>query len=266
MAKKKVDFLHDLTAEIRTKKGILKNFLNSIIYEGGVSQNTHDGLSGSVGRSIKKNIYLLSKKNFTLIDSRRIMILGLSKKEVIMSVTRYKENPFMKDMQLSIKNKKIKVSPIGKDENILINQNTGEIFGTHITTYKPVDGEQFIKLFTANIGLTFDLTSSGIKAFTVLIWAVQHRALGKDEVDLDMLVLNDFIFNHKDEEKPLRLSEPTFRRGLTELSKAQIIAKTMRQGRYWINPNFVFNGDRIAFTTLIERKKSEKQTDLKLDG
>ena len=39
------------------------------------------------------------------------------------------------------------------------------------------------------------------------------------------------------------------------MEKAQIVAKTMRQGRYFINPNFVFNGDRIAFTTVIERKK-----------
>lgn len=43
------------------------------------------------------------------------------------------------------------------------------------------------------------------------------------------------------------------------MEKAQIVAKTMRQGRYFINPNFVFNGDRIAFTTVIERKKRESE-------
>jgi hypothetical protein len=45
------------------------------------------------------------------------------------------------------------------------------------------------------------------------------------------------------------------KRGLAELEKARIIAKTLRQGRYFINPNFVFNGDRVAFTTLIERDR-----------
>ncbi|PVK27321.1 hypothetical protein C4840_24940, partial [Salmonella enterica subsp. enterica serovar Braenderup] len=55
------------------------------------------------------------------------------------------------------------------------------------------------------------------------------------------------------EAKPLKLSESTYRRGLTELCKAQIIAKSIKLGRYVINPNFVFNGDRIAFTTMIER-------------
>ena len=51
----------------------------------------------------------------------------------------------------------------------------------------------------------------------------------------------------------LKLSYATLKRGINELEKAQIIAKTMRKGFYFINPNFVFNGDRIAFTTLIER-------------
>ena len=73
-------------------------------------------------------------------------------------LTRYKENPFLKDMVIPVKDRKIQISPLGKDNNILVNQSTGEIIGTHVTTYKKVDGEQFIKLFTANIGLTFDLT------------------------------------------------------------------------------------------------------------
>lgn len=177
-----------------------------------------------------------------------------------MSYVRHENNPFLPDMHLTIKNRRVQVSPMGKDNNVLLNRDTGELFGTHVTTFKPVDGEQFIKLFTANIGLTFDLTSAGIKAFTVLMWTVQHRAIGKDQVILDMLTLADFVKFHQDDKKPLRLSESTFKRGLTELSKAQIIAKTLRQGMYWINPNFVFNGDRIAFTTVIQRqRKTEEQ-------
>jgi hypothetical protein len=62
---------------------------------------------------------------------------------------------------------------------------------------------------------------------------------------------------------------------LRDLEKAQILARTLRKGRYFINPNFVFNGDRIAFTTLLERKTAaeeerdrvrENQESLALDG
>lgn len=175
-----------------------------------------------------------------------------------MSKERYKTNPFVSNMVVPVKGKHVKLSRLGKDDNILINQATGEVQGTHLTTYKRVDGEQFVKLFTANVGLTFDLTSAGIKSFSVLLWAVQNKAISKDEVDLDSYVLDDFMAVNKDKEPPLKLSLATFKRGINELEKSQIVAKTIRQGRYFINPNFVFNGDRIAFTMMIERASEEQ--------
>lgn len=50
----------------------------------------------------------------------------------------------------------------------------------------------------------------------------------------------------------------TFQRGLAEQEKAKIIARNVRHDRYFINPNFVFNGDRLAFTRLIERDRKER--------
>ena len=176
---------------------------------------------------------------------------------------RFKTNPFIQDMIVPVRERQVRLSVLGEDNNVVLNQDTGEIRATHLTTYKKVDGEQFVKLFTQNIALTFDLSAQGLKALNVLIWAVQHTALSKDEVYLDTHAREDFLEAHKttkNKDQIIRLSQPTFARGLAELTKAQIIAKTIRQGVYWINPNFVFNGDRIAFTTIIERKsKSAKE-------
>ena len=144
-----------------------------------------------------------------------------------MSYTRYEKNPFLENMVVPVKGKQVKLSRLGKDDNILINQNTGEVHGTHITTYKQVDGEQFVKLFTANIALTFDLSAAGIKAFNVLLWSVQKNAISKDEVDFDNLVLEGFIKDHKEKNPNLKLSLATFKRGINELEKSQIIAKVM---------------------------------------
>ncbi|EMY8141480.1 replication/maintenance protein RepL [Shigella sonnei] len=167
-----------------------------------------------------------------------------------MSVVRYKENPFIKDLALTISSKRVMISPMGKDEHVLVNQSTGEVTGTNVVTYKKVDNEEFVKLFSRNIALTFELTSSGIKSLNVLIWSVQNTAIQKDVVALDQLAFDDFM-----KENPnLKMTLRTFQRGLSELESSKIIAKTMRKGFYYINPNFVFNGDRIAFTTLIERK------------
>lgn len=172
--------------------------------------------------------------------------------------TRHAKNPFMESVVVPVKGKRVQVSVLGGDNNVLVNQVTGEVHGTHVTTYKKVDSEQFVKLFTSNIALAFELSAAGIKAFTVLMWAIQNRALSKDEVDLDTFTLEDFLKEHEDKEPPLKLSLGTFRRGIAEMEKAQIVAKTLRQGRYFINPSFVFNGDRVAFTTMIERQEKDK--------
>ncbi|MCE3517580.1 replication/maintenance protein RepL, partial [Escherichia coli] len=201
----------------------------------------------------------LSKNTLILIDRESKVESCLSKKGLIMINGRYKTNPFLEGMIVPVKGKQVRLSRLGRDENILVNQNTGEVQGTHVTTYKRVDGEQFVKLFTANIALTFDLSAQGIKAFNVLMWAIQKQSVSKDEVYLDTHTREEFLAIYNDKDKPIKLSQPTFARGLAELTKAQIIAKTIRQGVYWINPNFAFNGDRIAFTTLIERQgNSEK--------
>lgn len=181
-------------------------------------------------------------------------------------VVRHKTNPFLEGMVVNKRSKAIQLSRLGKDSNVLINRDTGEHFGTHVTTYRQVDSEQFVKLFTANIALTFDLKSAGLKAFNVLIWAVQHKAAGRDQVDMERLTLDDFLDFHESKEPPLKLSLATFTRGIRELEKAQILAKTLKKGRYFVNPNFVFNGDRIAFTTLIERRDGDThlQQDLEI--
>ena len=179
-----------------------------------------------------------------------------------MSVRRYTTNPFLEGMVVPVKGKSVKLSRLGTDDNVLVNQATGEVQGTHVVTYKKVDQEQFVKLFTANIALTFDLNAAGIKAFNILTWAVQSQGMGRDEVDLDQYTLEAFLANHPG----ANLSIATLRRGLRALEAANIIARTRRAGRYFINPNFIFNGDRVAFTTLIERKKATEEDQLDLLG
>lgn len=169
-----------------------------------------------------------------------------------MDEVRYESNPFLENMIIPLGRKTVKLSPLGRDDNVLINQLTGEVCGTHVATYKKVDAQCFVKLFTENIGLAFNLKSAGIKALTVLVFTVQKSAMNKDTVNLDSYTLKEFLkFNDG-----MKLSMTTFRRGLVELEEAKIIAKALRKGHFFINPNFVFNGDRIAFSTIIEKENS----------
>lgn len=175
-----------------------------------------------------------------------------------MKVIRHHSNPFLEGMVVPVKGQKVQLSRIGKDDNVLVNQATGEVSGTHVTTFRTVDAEHFVKIFTQNIALTFDLKAAGIKAFNVMMWILQTKAIDKDLIPLDKFVLEEFLAEYSDRKPPVKLSLPTFGRGLAELENAQIIAKHMRPGFYYINPNFCFNGDRIAFTTVIQKSAPEE--------
>ena len=141
---------------------------------------------------------------------------------------------------------------MGHDNNVIINQSTGEVTGTHVVARKKIDSTKFLKVFADYMATTFDLCKAGNKALRVLMWAMQEKSINKDIVTLDSHTLFDFLRAHEDHH--FNLSMPTFKRGLAQLEKAKIIAKAMRRGDYYINPQIIFNGDRIAFTTIIERK------------
>lgn len=174
-------------------------------------------------------------------------------------IVRHKENPFTEGMRMTVGSKSIRVSSLGKDDNILVNQVTGEVSGTHVVARKRVDKTKFVKTFSDYMAFTFDLTKAGNKALRVVMWATKQYAVGKDKVDLGRYTYDEFLEYYADSEPPLVLSYPTYTRGLAELEKAKIIAKTMRTGHYFLNPDCLFNGDRVAFSTVIEVAAEEQR-------
>jgi len=169
-------------------------------------------------------------------------------------LTRYKDNPFIENMVIPMGSKSVKLQSLGKNDNIVVNQGTGEQMGTAITTYREVDADKFVKLFVGNIALTFDLNSAGIKAFNVLMWMVQYKAIAKDMVYLGELELEQFL----DENPQVKeFKRATFSRGLKQLVDGKILAHAQRPGSYFLNPSFCFNGSRLAFTNIIEKKNPD---------
>ena len=174
---------------------------------------------------------------------------------------RYKENPFISDLIVPIGTKQVKLSRLGKDEDVLVNKITGEDRGTHVVTQRKVDKEQFVKLFVQNISIAFHLNGAGVKALNVLIHSMRGSKgiINGDLLTLDKYAMEDFNEAHKDNKNKIKMSKSTFDRGIIQLEKAGIIAKYIKPGIYFINPNFIFSGDRIAFTNVIERKKDEDE-------
>ena len=177
------------------------------------------------------------------------------------AVTRHSENPFFKSMAVNYRRKQVSVTPLGKNSDVsIVNTDTGEVQGTQVTTYKKVDSAEFVKLFAQNVALTFDLEKAGFKALMVLVWQMQKTAINRDVVTLDMYTYQEFHDAHGEGDPPLikNFGVATWRNGLRELVNAKIIAYAQRSGDYYLNPDFVFNGNRIVFSTAIERASQEE--------
>lgn len=166
----------------------------------------------------------------------------------------FKQNPFTQEMKIKKRNKQIKLrtSENKAQENLLVNRITGEAEYTQLVTYRQVDESEFIKLFTQNIALTFNLSSSGLKVLNIAAYAVQKHAIGKDVIQLGREMMREFI-----DEFAVKMSEATLQRGIRELIENQIIAKTDRRAKFFINPNLIFNGNRLTLIDIIEKKENK---------
>lgn len=62
----------------------------------------------------------------------------------------------------------------------------------------------------------------------------------------------------------VKVSRTTYFKGMKELVEKKFIAETMIQNYYFINPDFMFNGDRLSFVKsyiLTESEHSRKKKD-----
>ena len=163
-------------------------------------------------------------------------------------IVKYKENPFLDVQKIQSKKKQIVVG----SSKAIVDPATGEIEGelSHIATYREVDDEEFVKFYTANIALTFDLSSAGNKVFQFLMRVMQVSAIKRDQVYLSTEIVDDFVEAHN-----VKLSHTTYYRGIKELTEKKVVARSTKANIFFVNPHLVFNGDRYAFTQAVRRKK-----------
>jgi hypothetical protein len=147
------------------------------------------------------------------------------------------ENPFAITSGLKAKRKS---TPSHNRDLSLVNVQTGEEVEqvAAFTSFYEADEGQFIKLFVAGAKAHKDLTSAGSKVFFLLASEMQKN-IGKDRVDLSYSMAKLY---------GLEMSRPTYTRGLRELfDKEFIYPISGYTSKWWINPNYIFNGSRIEF-------------------
>ncbi len=139
-----------------------------------------------------------------------------------------------------------------------------EISAGVIGQIKNVDTEEFIKLYTKNLGVLFELSSRAQKALIAVFCAVQQF---KDQahIFLPYHIATEFYEKLGIIKIP---SRTTFSTGISDLINMSFLAAHYNgDGWYWTNPNLIFNGNRVRFVTEYRvkiKEEKEKEDQLKL--
>jgi hypothetical protein len=159
-------------------------------------------------------------------------------------------NPFLEAVTIKTRAKKITVAR----GSTIVDMNTGEIEGlTEIAQLVEVDEGQFIKLFTKDLAIWFDLSKTGMRVFGALLATVQEQAIMKDSVFFD--------YNHPTVEA-FKITKNIFYRGIEELIEKKFIARGRATGWFFTNPAMFFNGNRARF---VKEYRVKQQQELPLE-
>ena len=162
----------------------------------------------------------------------------------IREIEKHKQNPFVDTLVI----KKGKSTVIaGSTNKIMVDNDTGEVEGiTLVHRYKEVDKENFIKLYLGEVRNLFELSRTGIKAFTYVLSCLR---INDDEIYINIAEMCTYC--------DWTTTTQAYR-GLGELIHNKIIAPSKRTNIWFINPHVIFNGNRIAFVKEYKLNKTEK--------
>lgn len=166
----------------------------------------------------------------------------------------HKENPFLAAIEPSMK-RRTEILYDGKQA--VIHRDTGEVQEDQLAVarIKWVESEQFVKVYTANMAVFFDLTKAGQRVCEFMVDIMSNsQFMGKDQIPLYVEEYIEFCLetNRKGADKQ------AFNRGMRELATKSLIAKSARRDHWFINPAVIFNGDRARFITEVRRRKKSR--------
>ena len=166
--------------------------------------------------------------------------------------TRYQKNPFVEAAALATSTRVRRVADRHGEKLMVVSVEDGEILApAGFWHEQTVDKTQFVKLYINGVRAFKDLSGAGSRAFELLYMRIQNN-IGKDRIVLS--------FNEIDQaETPI--SEATFYRGVKELVLKFFIAETMVPSQYFVNPDYIWNGDRLAFVRAYRLKERHERNE-----
>jgi hypothetical protein len=166
-------------------------------------------------------------------------------------------NPFLAEVADATHTRVKKITSNG--EMMMVSRDSGEVVaGAGFWHTQLVDKTQFVKLYINGVKAFSCLSSAGTRVFELMYREIQAN-IGKDRIYMS--------FQAIDQDKD-KISEATYYRGMKELVEKNFLAETTIQGFYFVNPDHLWNGDRLAFVkeyrlrTPVGKKADSKTLDL----
>lgn len=166
---------------------------------------------------------------------------------------KYETNPFLPTAAANTNDGTKRRTLRSKDgSQLMVTSQSGEVIApAGFWHTQEVDKTQFVKLYVNGVKAFAGLSGAGAQVFG-LVYAELQKTPGKDLIYLNFHDINQDV---------TPISKATFMRGVKEILEKKFLAETLVSGRYFVNPDYIFNGDRLAIVKeyRIKRDASDDQ-------
>jgi hypothetical protein len=162
---------------------------------------------------------------------------------------KYDKNPSLDNAIRATRSGVRKISNKSGDKLMIVSEHGEVVAPAGFYEAVDVDRTRFVKLYVSGVRAFQGLSTAGGRVFELIYGVV-----------LDRPKVDRFTFHH-DHFKDTGISSVTFRRGMRELLEKEFLFETPVQNEYWLNVDYMFNGNRLAFIkeyTWKNNKKSSK--------
>lgn len=153
-------------------------------------------------------------------------------------LTRYELNPFLLSASVNTNEGTRRRTLKSKDgSQMMVTSQDGSVSApAGFWHTQEVDKTQFLKLYVNGVKAFSQMTSAGARVFELIYLEIQ-KSTGKDFIYISFSEIDQSV-------SPM--PKTTFLRGMKEVCVKGFLAESKTQNKYFINPDFIFNGDRLA--------------------
>jgi hypothetical protein len=170
-------------------------------------------------------------------------------------------NPFVEEALTGIQKQTVKKTRVIRPDDGLAKQTQqivvnadGEATGYGVfMQFIEVDEDKFVKIYLSQFAAFWELSKPAIRVFDYILTVLKP---GQDRLIVRMdKALAHTKYSHRN----------NIATGLSNLVSCGIIARTIYDNEYFINPLIFFNGNRVTFAKTYVKKRKEQSDKSQLD-